>query len=434
MARLRLFGVAIGFASLLGATAGPASAGGDRHPLFNDQGTLAWYTSLDEAQAVARATGKLIFIESGRRACGNCRHVVEQVLPASNVRSRISAIAIGLADDCDESDPRVSAMLSAGCPDATVLPLCGFVTPELRWVAGFSGYMDPGSFSGYLTLGEERFERIKQFRPKPSVRPVPPCPAPAPVPAPTPAPDSDPRPAPIPAPRPAPAPMPAPRPAPAPAPAPIPPPAPFAVLPPKPAVPALPGSGNELPLPKPHSEPSAPPLAKVKPPTPTPPLAPTPTPPAAPIAPAKPQVVAALGLPMPRARAAAGEGRWGDVLKVNDESPRLSSAERSELDSLVRRANDWVLGSFEAVLASAKDRRYPDAKRTLTVLTTQLDGTTCPGLIDAERGVRAVDRLSAIEQGAPDQVDAPEQLRKASYAEFRGTRWASLFRSRPSGR
>ena len=154
----------------------------------------------------------------------------------------------------------------------------------------------------------------------------------------------------------------------------------------------------------------------------------------APVVAAKPPVLAALGPPMPRARAAAVEGRWGDVLKVNDEPLPLSSTERSELDALVRRAKDWVSGSFEAVLTSARARKYLDAKRTLTVLTTQLDGTTCPGLIDAERGVRAVDRLSAIDQGAPEQSDAPEQLRKSAYAEFRGTRWAPLFRGRAAGR
>lgn len=36
------------------------------HPHFNDQGTLAWTTTLSEAQDRARAEGKRIFIEFGR--------------------------------------------------------------------------------------------------------------------------------------------------------------------------------------------------------------------------------------------------------------------------------------------------------------------------------------------------------------------------------
>jgi hypothetical protein len=37
-----------------------------RHPHFDDQGTLSWSTKLSDAQAAARASGKLIFIEFGR--------------------------------------------------------------------------------------------------------------------------------------------------------------------------------------------------------------------------------------------------------------------------------------------------------------------------------------------------------------------------------
>ncbi len=395
MARLRLLGLAIGFAGLLGVTAGPASGASSRHPLFNDQGTLVWYTSLDDAQAVARASGKLIFIESGRRACGNCRHVVEQVLPASNVRSRIAAIAIGLAEDCDESDSRVSNLLTAGVPDATVLPLCGFVTPELRWVTGFSGYMDPASFSGHLSRAEDRYEQLTRYRKsKLPLAPAPVCPTPAPE-------YAKPTPRPIPVPPP-------------PAPRALPPPA-SPVAPARPTTPMLPAPRPIAPAPGPVAGP----------------VMPTPAPTAQPVAPPPPKpVIGMAGAPMERARHAAAEGRWGDVLKVNDESPRLSVAEKAEFDALLRRANNWVLGSFDSAMSSARARRYPDAKRTLAVLSTQLTGTTCPGLIDAERGMRAIDRLSAIEQGTPEQADAPEQLRKVAYADFRGSRWASLFRGR----
>lgn len=36
------------------------------HPHFDDGGTLAWSTKVADAQAAARASGKLILIEYGR--------------------------------------------------------------------------------------------------------------------------------------------------------------------------------------------------------------------------------------------------------------------------------------------------------------------------------------------------------------------------------
>jgi len=494
MARLRLAGWVLGFAGLVLA-AGPASAGGGRHPLFDDQGTLTWYTNLDEAQAAARATGKLIIIESGRLRCPNCKSFVENVLTSPYVRRRIESIAIGLAIDCDtNSDMRVENLLNSGIPDPTMLPLVGVVTPELRWVTGWSGYMDASMFGGHVTLCEERFERIKQYRRRVAATPAP---APAPTPAPAPAPVSPPVcSTPTPTPRPiVPTPPVAPRPTPvAPAappvavtPKPVP---PTKTLPlaEKPAVPApgcdhlgdaCPGGVCLVPLsrPKAPAQPSTDALrlpdtsavargatpgaptestpkgapAPIVPPgaaqvspapaTPTPPVAPAPS--ATTKSPAiadraapapVPAPAPAPADPMTTARAAAADGRWGDVLRVADASPRLTAAERGELDALVRRANEWAVEKLDATIALASDKQFADARRTLTLVSTQLSGTTNPNLIDAERGRRAVDALSAIEQGSPDRADAPEQLRKKAYSEFRGSRWASMFKASAPGR
>jgi hypothetical protein len=38
------------------------------HPHFDDKGTLSWSVKLAEAQAAAKAQGKLIFIEYGRES------------------------------------------------------------------------------------------------------------------------------------------------------------------------------------------------------------------------------------------------------------------------------------------------------------------------------------------------------------------------------
>ncbi len=468
MSRLRQLGFAFGIACVVAGTAGPAAASGGRHPLFDDQGTLTWYTNLDEAQAVARATGKLIFIEQGRSRCPNCQSFVERVLPASNVRARIADIAIGLADDADESDPRVDRLLSSGIASPTTLPLCGFVTPELKWSSGWSGYMDNASFGGHLSLAEDRWKQVQTYRHRGCASPTPP-PTPAPVVrvSPPPAPRPPPPPAPPPA-RPVARVVPPPAPAPTPhssllddggceggvcklppkkVPTPLvtppvakltPPPTPAPSATPRPVAPVTPAAPPVAKVDPPPATPSAPAPALPRPSratTPAGPIAGGPIPPTPPSSrPATPSLASAPALkPLPtmdRARRAAADGRWGEVLRIADEAPRLPTAEKAELDGYVRSANEWVQTSLASAVASAKERQFTSARRTLTVLTAQLDGTTCPGLIDAERGSRAVERLSAVEQGSPDQFDAPEQIRKQAYSEFRGTRWAPLFRGR----
>ena len=42
-------------------------ATGQRHPHFDDGGTLRWYTKLADAQAVAAKEDKIILIEYGRK-------------------------------------------------------------------------------------------------------------------------------------------------------------------------------------------------------------------------------------------------------------------------------------------------------------------------------------------------------------------------------
>ena len=110
MSRLRRFGFTVALACGLAGTSRPAAAGGGRHPLFNDQGTLTWYQGLDEAQAVARASSKMIFIDAGRRRCPNCQSFLETVLPSREIGCRISSIAIG-AGRCD----RLASCAAEGC-------------------------------------------------------------------------------------------------------------------------------------------------------------------------------------------------------------------------------------------------------------------------------------------------------------------------------
>jgi hypothetical protein len=48
--------------------AGAALAAPQKHPHFDDGGTLVWYTTLAEAKAAAKKADRLIFVEYGRAA------------------------------------------------------------------------------------------------------------------------------------------------------------------------------------------------------------------------------------------------------------------------------------------------------------------------------------------------------------------------------
>ncbi len=406
MLRLRVAAATIALA-VAGLSVPPRTAAA-AHPYFDDRGTLEWYRTLDEAQAVARRTGKLIFIDSGRLRCGNCRSLISDVLPNPRVRDRIGRIAIGLSDEIDRPDPRVMQLLDQGVPNAQMLPLVGFVTPELRWVTGWSGHTDPDSVCGYLSIAEARWDKVQKFRATL---------APTPTPASTEPKPTEPRPAARPSTS---------------APAPhrddsgceLPgrakggvlgsPTAP--VLPPKPEPQAMRPAPSPSPAPERTPSVPVPPIAAPRP-------TPSGTTPRSPVAPPSP------GTLLSRMRTAAATAQYGEVIRLAEtESP--SPAERPEYESLRQRAEGWVLKSMADAEAAARGRRFSEAMRTLTVLRAELSRTQCPALTDAERGERAIQCLVEIERGSPDSKGTPEEIRKQAYAEFRGTRWAALFRSR----
>lgn len=146
--------VAVSAVSAATGFAGDATKGA--HPHFNDGGTLAWSTKLADAQTAAKAQDRLIFIEYGRKACGNCKAVCEGVLTDPKVKDRLSKLAVGLAAECDppNREDAVGKLLSANLAGANTLPFCGFVTQDLQWIAGFSGYKDAAAFDAVLTQAE----------------------------------------------------------------------------------------------------------------------------------------------------------------------------------------------------------------------------------------------------------------------------------------
>ena len=136
------------------ASATPVVRRCSSHPYFDDGGTLLWSTSLSDAQAAARASDRLIFIEYGRLQCCQCKKLVASVLPDPSIRCRLSELAVGLAVDCDDPDPRVEALLTAHLPGACALPFVAWVSPDLRWVAGWAGGRDLRGVTEQLSVAE----------------------------------------------------------------------------------------------------------------------------------------------------------------------------------------------------------------------------------------------------------------------------------------
>ena len=462
---------AIVFAALVtvvGAAPSPASAA--THPHFDDRGTLVWYRTLPEAEAAARASGKLIFMESGRRECGSCRKLVERTIPQEPIRSRIAAIAVGLADDCDVQGSAAGVLLSRNLPGATFLPLVGFATPEGRWITGWFGGVTPAQVMTHLELAEKACAQVRAQRTGSDAAGAPAAPpAPCPTPAAPPAAPRHVAPAPVmPTPRatvPAPhATVPAPRtivsvprgtvPAPrtvvsvprgtVPAPrtivsvprgtVPAPVPSPRVAVPGPRVIARSPAVSPPAPRSVPVVPPAAAPSVPVAPPAraQAPSLAQTPSLPQS----QGPGSVRASGSatgndPVTRARVAADSGDWGAVLRLWEETGNSRNATLlADLSPYAERAHLWCLRQVDDAEQAARDRRYDDAMRSLDLVQRSLEGTTCPIAVDAERGERAIERLMAIERGSPDQADAPEVLRRRAYQEFRGSRWAPLFRSR----
>jgi thioredoxin-related protein len=121
-----------------------------RHPHFDDRGTLDWYTRFEDALAAARREKKLVFIEMGREACGNCRTLVQSVVPRTAVADLLKQHFVGLASDADDPEEPVLDLAMQHLADATMLPFVLFTDAEGRYLAGGHGAVDPAGFERTL--------------------------------------------------------------------------------------------------------------------------------------------------------------------------------------------------------------------------------------------------------------------------------------------
>ncbi len=120
-----------------------------------------WSSSLRQAQESARAQGKLIFLEAGRKACTNCMLLKNEIIPSASVNGELGSMSVGYYDDVDLT-PYSEAfnLLQANVTGAGTLPLCGWVTADLRWVHGFWGRRDASKFIAEIGTARSTYQRM----------------------------------------------------------------------------------------------------------------------------------------------------------------------------------------------------------------------------------------------------------------------------------
>ncbi|HPF15505.1 MAG: thioredoxin family protein [Planctomycetes bacterium] len=108
------------------------------HPHFDDHGTLDWFQTLEGAVDEAKRTGRLIFMEFGRKACSQCRSLVEAIVPRPDVAELLQNHFVALAADADGEDDAI-LRLASQLPDAMMLPFVIFADAEGQFLEGYSG-------------------------------------------------------------------------------------------------------------------------------------------------------------------------------------------------------------------------------------------------------------------------------------------------------
>jgi thioredoxin-related protein len=116
------------------------------HPHFNDQGAVSWCTDFKTALQEAQRTKKKLFIDSGRRACGNCRILVENIIPRPEIKALLNEHFIAYADDCDEMAAEVQELGIEHMKYATTLPFMIITDSDGEWIDGASGATNADKF------------------------------------------------------------------------------------------------------------------------------------------------------------------------------------------------------------------------------------------------------------------------------------------------
>lgn len=116
----------------------PAYTAPSRTPARSGRAPVTWRRSLAEAQAEARASGRLLFVTTTKPDCSICESFMAEVAPQGG--ARLNEVAVSYVYDILQPESsRLDGALRANLPGAVLMPLSGFLTPDLAWVHGWSG-------------------------------------------------------------------------------------------------------------------------------------------------------------------------------------------------------------------------------------------------------------------------------------------------------
>jgi hypothetical protein len=103
--------------------------------------SLVWYDRISEARAVAQAEGKIILVTSTKPSCGLCKKLHDNVVPQV-WREMSKGCVFYVYDILHPESGAVDRIVRRNLPNARLMPLCGFMSPDMRWLQGFYGQTD----------------------------------------------------------------------------------------------------------------------------------------------------------------------------------------------------------------------------------------------------------------------------------------------------
>lgn len=117
-------------------------------------GGFVWHTCFADAAAEARRTGKLVYCLSTKPNCHMCEAVRDESVPSC--LADMQRLCVGYVYDITnpKSNPesmraetaRVDGVLRRNLVGYSLMPLTGWVTPDLGWVHGFHGFKAEDDF------------------------------------------------------------------------------------------------------------------------------------------------------------------------------------------------------------------------------------------------------------------------------------------------
>jgi len=124
------------------------------HPHFEDKG-LKWHTTLAEALAEAKASGKHVLIVYGRATSPECKSLVQNVMPHPQIRAALEPQFVLLATDCDKPEDAVRQIGAKHMSHARSLPFVMYLRSDGTFVHGTQGNRDAHTFAHDLLHGAE---------------------------------------------------------------------------------------------------------------------------------------------------------------------------------------------------------------------------------------------------------------------------------------